>query len=137
MGINYTFYLRVGYSIAKKAIAAPYSTYQHPIFHYEDRFDYKTGEKLKPVKIIERKGGSTFKLEYEGNQFDSLSEVIHETNFFQNKFECGVSQPFDFSESPNFVNFYLELPNYNEICHGKVTLFEAAITLTWLDENKN
>lgn len=139
MGVDYTFHLRVGYSLSEDMVVKPYSKHFETKFHYEDRFDCKTGKKLKSVKIIDQRGGNYLELEYDGQVYKDLIEIVQETSFFQDKFNCEVSYPFNCSEPPKIVNFYLDLPQTytNEVCSGKVTVIGADIPLSWLDESKN
>jgi hypothetical protein len=46
MGIDYTFYLRVGYTLNQDDVMKPYSSLHEEKFHYEDRFDPKSGKNL-------------------------------------------------------------------------------------------
>lgn len=62
MGVDYRFDLLVGYSVPLKVVEAPYIIEVETKFHYEDRFDPRTGQKLKPAKIIDQRGWKIFSI---------------------------------------------------------------------------
>ena len=110
MGISYRFYLRLGYTIASDIICKQYKVVTEEQYHYEDRYDSKTGEKVKPQFIIDKPADIYYQLCEGGYKYCNVHEIINETNHFQEMFGCGVSIPFD----GNMVSFYIELPEHNK-----------------------
>jgi len=132
MGIDYSFYLRVGFELHNDDVSKPYETTYEEKFHYEDRFDSKTGKKLKPEKVIDQHGGDYFFLEYEGTEYESLWEVINETDYFHKKLDCEISTGFE----SDTISFYLEVPDTETIGCGRVNVYGAPISLSWIAENR-
>ncbi len=76
MGTHYSFYLRVGFEISEKDLLKPFrrssSTHTEGVFHMEDRFNIKTGNRLEPVKVWDTKPKTTTKkwLEINGERLE-------------------------------------------------------------------
>ncbi len=134
MSVDYNFYLRVGFSLKKEDVEKPYLIKIEEKFHYEDRFDSKTGLKLKPVQIIDQYEGTELNIKINGKLFEEdLFCLIYETNYFQSIFDCKVSQPF----GTNVVNFYLEPPNSKNNEHGAhISIYSGSIPFSWIEKNK-
>ncbi|HKQ22291.1 MAG TPA: hypothetical protein VJS91_09645 [Nitrososphaeraceae archaeon] len=134
MGIDYSFYLRVGFSLPESVVQKSYMVDHEEVSHYEDRFDPKTGVKLKPKLVIDQPGGEWFEIKVDEDILDSMWEVVEETDFFQNKFDCKVSSPFD--HHPGIVNFFFEVPGSASIDCGRVNVYHTHIPLSWIEDNK-
>lgn len=132
MGIDYTFFLRIGFELDQDDIEQPYLTVHKGKFHFEDRFDPKTGKKIKPEKVIDEYGGKYFSLEYDDQEYESLWDVVNDTDFFHKKFNCEVSIPFE----SELINFYLEIPKSESIDCGKVNMVDTSISISWIEKNK-
>lgn len=136
MGIDYTFYLRVGFSLDQEDVEKAYSAFHEEKFHYEDHFDPKNGNKLKPMKIFDEVGGFYLLVEYEGEIYEDILELVQETDFFHKKFDCEVSIPFDCRDNANEINFYLETSNPEAIGCGRVNVSNTNIPISRIEDNK-
>ncbi|HUU87650.1 MAG TPA: hypothetical protein VMX17_07860 [Candidatus Glassbacteria bacterium] len=130
MGIDYTFILRVGYQIKEEDLIKAFmkQTITPERFHYEDRFDIKTGEKTKPQKVIDEKKqvDCTWIIGSERFKEDSYEDVMAA---LVNTFNCNVDYTGDFC-SGNFVyEFYLHEDNGKSEDYGKVTLYNMEMLL--------
>jgi len=132
MGIDYTFYLRIGFELDIDIVSKPYEIFHEEKSHYEDRFDPKTGKKLKPEKIIDEHGGEYFSLEYNSEEYKSFWDVINETDYFHKKLGCEISTGFN----SDVVSFYLEQPKSETIGCGRVRLYDTEVPISWIEQNK-
>lgn len=57
MGIDYSFWLVIGYKIDSANLPESMVRRTEEKFHMEDRYDQRTGEKLVPVKVVDEEGG--------------------------------------------------------------------------------
>lgn len=57
MSTTYSFILNIGYQISEEEFTKPFLVSEHVegVFHMEDRFDPKTGEKVPQVKVWDKK----------------------------------------------------------------------------------
>lgn len=76
MSTSYTFSLTVGYRISSRALLAPYAQKSPERFHMEDRYDPKTGQKLKPVKVIDQEEYESYVLDGEEIEEYEIGELI-------------------------------------------------------------
>lgn len=88
MGLNYSFHIGIGFVIPFKDVLEavnPFLKTTTEIFHMEDRYDPKTGEKLQPSKIIDIESESYY--EFDNIKFNHRLEFLdyffhyHEVNF--------------------------------------------------------
>lgn len=81
-------------------------------------------------------GGKFFQLQIGKRIFDSLYEVLEESDYFDAKFDCIVSMPFSCTEKVDIVNFSLPIPESPNFELGKFNLYGSKISLSWLDDNR-
>jgi len=74
MSISYNFDLGVGFVLDKSEVLAPFAKNFPAKFHYEDRFDPKTGKKLTPTKVIDNEEGVVYELD--GKEYDEEYELL-------------------------------------------------------------
>ena len=112
MGIDYSFYLRVGYTLTESEVAAPFSrelvVKDDGSFHMEDRYDSKTGAKLNPVVVWDRKPKNYKEKWYEVDE-EKLEAWEPEDieRFFEKKLPgCNVQCIYSFVGDENYFIFY-------------------------------
>src|SRR5271155_695690 len=95
MSISYSFYIRVGFEILtedlKKAFKHQIVSQEEGTFHMEDRFDPKTGAKLAPVQIWDKKPKTKTETwwEIDGEHFQDWEDETM-TQVFEEKLGCHV-----------------------------------------------
>lgn len=72
MGVDYSHYLVFGFELDEDQALAPFKKQikDEGEFHLEDRFNPKTGEKIKPEKVWDRKPSKQTWYEVNGEKFD-------------------------------------------------------------------
>lgn len=116
MSTHYSFYLRVGFNVdleeIKKVFYHKNETHQDGIFHMEDRFDPKTGAKVEPVKIWDKKPKTITERwwEIDGERFDDWEDEPM-TDFFAKKLGCHVDYYWQSYGGEPSYSFYLHNSN--------------------------
>ncbi len=73
MGISYSFCLGIGFTVDFDTLGNCFRQVVDEVFHMEDCYDSKTGQKLEPVKIVDKKTEDCFV--FENETFDYASDV--------------------------------------------------------------
>jgi hypothetical protein len=129
MSVHYTFYHRVGFNVSvehlKQVFGHKNVTHEEGSFHMEDRFDPKTGVKLDPVKVWDKKPKTHTERWWiiDGERFDDWEDDPM-TRVFEEKLGCHVDyyRQADGGEDPSF-GFYLHDPNNDDqIDEGKFAI---------------
>lgn len=97
MSTSYSFYLRVGFEITEDDII---KTFQHKeesgepgIFHMEDRFDPKTGARIAPEKVWDKRPKAHTKkwLEIDGQKIEDFGDnPDQDTSLLETMIGCRV-----------------------------------------------
>lgn len=119
MSIHYSFYLRAGFNVPtedlKKLFEQKTVTHEEGSFHMEDRFDSKTGQKVEPVKIWDKKPKTKTERWWviDGERFDDWEDEIM-TRVFEEKLGCHVDYYWQaYGNDPSF-GFYIHDPNNDD-----------------------
>ena len=95
MSTSYSYYIRVGVQIPTDELKMHFRhqkvTEEEGVFHMEDRFDPKTGAKIAPAIVWDKKP-KTHKETWwviDGERFDDWEDEIL-THFLESKLGCGV-----------------------------------------------
>lgn len=119
MSISYSFYLRVGFEIPtqdlKKAFKHQKVSHEDGVFHMEDRFDPKTGAKIEPTKVWDKKPKTQTDTwwEIDGERFEDWEDETM-TQVFEEKLGCHVDAYWRAGGAPDVgwsYGFYLHDPN--------------------------
>lgn len=116
MSVYYSFYLRVGFKVDLEALKKHFEhnniSHQEGVFHMEDRYDPKTGAKLNPVQVWDKKP-KTIKERWwiiDGKRFDDWEDEPM-ANLFAEKLDCRVDYFWTaYGDDPSY-GFYLHDPN--------------------------
>lgn len=87
MGVYYSFALKVGYSVSEEDFRKLFGKTDEGTFHFEDRFDSKTGAKLQPKKVWDKKPRDY--LQVGDDRFGSIYEIIYQ-DVLKDKLGCEV-----------------------------------------------
>lgn len=132
MGIDYSFNLCFGFELDCDIVEAPfYKTEQDPgLFHMEDRFDPKTGAKVDPVKVWDRKPSPKRWVEVDGEKCGDMDPEDWE-RFFRKRFDCNVDQYGSWPSGELTYVFYVNTcqPWREAADYGKVTVFNSVISI--------
>ncbi len=127
MGTYYTFALKVGYSVSEAEFKKIFGKTDEGTFHFEDRFDPKTGIKLQPEKIWDKK--SRDYLQVGNNIFGSIYDLIHQ-DVLKDKLGCSVDMS---NTSEDILHFTLSPPHkLKKEDIGNDLLISGPITLNTL-----
>lgn len=74
MGVHYSFSLQVGFRFDQEDVHQHFRTVIPAIFHMEDRYDTRTGQKTGQVKVYDRH--ETSYIEINGEHLDDDSEAV-------------------------------------------------------------
>lgn len=131
MGIDYSFWLNIGYKISGEFLPDSMRKITEEKSHMEDRFDPKTGKKLAPVKVIDEEGGLECFL-VDGTELEdmySLAEALSE------KLGCEVECEHGYSGEDFTITFSVNLPrtgqddgDWGRVSVGSSILFEEVIS---------
>jgi hypothetical protein len=126
MGIDYSFSLAVGFVVDMDALLKPFAKVTKGKSHMEDRFDPKTGEKLEPVKVVDRGHRETYSLDgkrFGTDRYDFLEALGV-------KLDCTIDDGGGYSDeqtayvSVNFESDHSE--DYDRVTiNGRATLDEV------------
>lgn len=116
MSTHYSFYLRVGFNVdlenLKKLFEHNNVVHQEGVFHMEDRYDQKTGAKLVPAIVWDKKP-KTIKERWwviGDERFEDWDDETM-TRVFEEKLDCFVDYYWQScGDSPSY-SFYLHDPN--------------------------
>jgi hypothetical protein len=133
MSTSYSFYLRVGFKIPIEDLKKPFQhkkeTHEEGSFHMEDRFDPKTGAKLAPVKVWDKKPETQTEHWWviDGERFDDW-EGEPMAGFFAKKLECRVDYYWQAYGDDWGYGFYLHDPNNDErIDEGRFSIHNLSM----------
>ena len=76
MSIDHNASLGLGWVFTREELNKNFEVEVAEEFHMEDRFDSKTGQKLAPVKVIDRVGGNV--LMFEGEEMEDIWQLAQE-----------------------------------------------------------
>lgn len=150
MSIHYTFTLCVGFEFSEKNVLK-LITKQKKIngkFHFEQRFDPKTGQKLEDVKIWDKEPEIEEWIEIDDKKFDDLDPLEPENiiEILEDHFKCNVEFNGEFNSKNGkytfFVNDLIKNNDLNDFHNVNVINyqmnFEDILSLKpKLDELKN
>ena len=119
MSVHYSFYLRVGFKVdlgdLKKVFEHKNVVHEEGVFHMEDRYDPKTGAKLQPVQVWDKKPKTKTERwwEIDGKRFDDWEDDPM-TDFFKDKLGCNVDYYWQaYGDEPAY-GFYLHDRNNDD-----------------------
>lgn len=110
MGIDYSFWLVIGYKINSADLPKSMIKYTEEKFHMEDRYNQRTGKKLAPVKVIDEEGGEDVYLvngkecEYTYEFADALADELG----------CSVEIDHEYSGQEFTIMFSIEFKTTGE-----------------------
>lgn len=136
MSTHYTFSLRVGYQVPVKEFTEKFKIkIDSGKFHMEKRYDYKTGEVLKKVKVWDSK--PTKKIKFEDFEFDDLYQIFEESSILEETFNCRVEKEFNCSgEQYENINFYLNDFHHDNVeDYSHLTMSDYSIPVNKIIEN--
>lgn len=137
MGIDYTANLVYGFEIDEDEVQAIWRrTKKNPgEFHMEDRFDPKTGNKIKQEKVWDRKPSTERWFEMNGEKIEDLDFEDWDA-FLSKQFDCHVETAGSFpSGELTYVFFVNESLSYKEADdYGHVTVYNNVIDHETLQE---
>lgn len=120
MGIDYSFYLAIGFIVDKQELLRPFATEVKEQFHMEDRFDPKTGVKLEPVKVIDSDGGTQYSLD--GQIFDENSEY-EVLEGLEDLLGCSITLGGGYSDNKTaYVSVNFETTGEDDVDEGRVSV---------------
>lgn len=129
MGIDYSFWLDIGYKIDSSSLPESMLKVTEEKFHMEDRFDQRTGKQLPPVKVVDEEGGETTYV-VDGTELEDTYELAEA---LAEKLGCEVECEHGYSGEDFALTFSLNLPRTNEddgdwgrVSAGSSILFEEA-----------
>ncbi len=140
MGIYYSYYLVCGYELEEGEVLAKFlkskTTKEEGIFHMEDRFDEKTGAKLKQVKVWDKKPVRETETwyvigDYDSSKTDYWDEIDYEEVLpaLEKLFDCKVT--FGFScTGDNKLYFEADIPAEGGYDAGKITISRSSIDVS-------
>lgn len=130
MGIDYTASLVYGFEIDEDEVQAIWrkSKKDPGDFHMEDRFDPKTGNKLKQEKVWDRKPSTDTWYEIDGEKVDELDSEDWDS-YLSKYFGCNVETAGSFpSGELSYVFFVNESLHYKDADdYGHVTVYNNVI----------
>lgn len=130
MGIYYSFALKVGYSVSMEEFDKLFRITDEGKFHWEDRFDPKTGKKINQEKIWDQRPRSHYQIGED--TFDSIFTICYEANQLEKKLECSIDMT---NANGEIVHFTLAPPHkLNKVEYGNDTLTPGPISLNTLQE---
>lgn len=133
MGIDYSFYLRVGYTLTESEVTKPFKRKTHikdeGTFHLEDCYDSKTGVKLSPVVVWDKKPKNYTEHWYEVDGEKLEDWEPHEIEgFFKDKLSgCNVQCIYSFSGDENYFIFYPHESDGPSIDEGRVSAYNCSM----------
>ena len=135
MSIDYTFALCIGFELDKDEVEKPFKlTNKYPgEFHMEDRFDPKTGAKIEPVKIWDKKPKTERWYEIDGVKYDDFFEM---EDVLGKKFDCYVGEYGSFCSGDNTYVFCVnDIGSYKDAGnYGNITVYDKSLTFTDLPD---
>lgn len=124
MSTSYSFYIRVGFQISTNELMSFFKhqaiNEEEGVFHMEDRFDPKTGVKVEPVKIWDKKPKTHTETwwEIEGERFEDWEDEFI-TKFLEEKLGCGVDAYWQSSgHSDRWLYGFYPHPHNNKVKMG-------------------
>lgn len=132
MGIDYTFSLCIGYEFTEGEVEKVFQkeTKTEGKFHLEDRFDEKTGVKLKPVKVWDIKPERYIWLELDGEKAESVNEGFDV--ILQKHFNCSVDSTFNCTGDNTVIFSPIRKSKGRKqpaVDEGRVTVYENEISV--------
>lgn len=119
MGINYTFTLRVGYSLEQDVVHRVFEKTTPGEFHMEDRYDSKTGQKIGRVKVWDKQPETTFVID--GQEYDDDMDAI--TSALARFLGCDVAVSGSYPTGEFSYDFTFPTRNKSKtIDYGKIDL---------------
>lgn len=133
MGVSYSLRLCFGFELDYSVVDASFAKHVSDPgeFHMEDRFDPKTGDKVAPIKVWDRKPSKTSWYEIDGQKYDDL-EPEELGRLLENKLGCYVEQFGNWSAGELTWVFYVNDPiDWKEADHlGSATIYNNSIGYT-------
>jgi hypothetical protein len=135
MGVYYSLRLCVGFELTENEAKAPFvrKTEQKidGSFHMEDRFDPKTGAKLEPIKVWDRKPKTITDRWYEidGQKYD---DGFYDDKFVKDlkvKLGCHIEMFGSLPSGDITFAFYLNKPSDTHYETGKYTMYNDHISI--------
>lgn len=137
MGIDYSCKLVYGFEFDQEDVHAIFQKSEkvEGTFHMEDRFDPKTGAKVKQEKVWDKKPHTKTWYEIDGKKFDYLDSEEWDA-LFEKKLGCHVDTCGSFPSGELTYVFYVNKPiNWkNADDYGKVTVYNNVINHAELTE---
>jgi len=131
MSIDYTFYVVVGFQITESEMCSAFRTTRviPDTFHMEDRFDSKTGQKINPVRVIDKKGyvDEIWTINGEVINMDGASDD-ELTLTLERKLGCSVEMRNGISNE-YLYDFFLHPIGGCDIDEGRVSVFNASMSV--------
>lgn len=126
MGTTYSFTLQVGYSADQDLVNQIFEETIPGEFHFEDRFDPKTGQKIDSVKIWD-KLSHTF-IVINGEKIDEDPEQI--SSCLAEILDCNVSTSGHYYNGDLQYNFTPKLDSKEEkyIDYGKIYVYNPSMS---------
>ena len=110
MGTDYSSALDVGFVLPMEDVLRPFTRTTPEMFHMEDRYDGKTGERLKPVKVVDEAEREVYTLGDE--ETDSAWDFV--LDILAPELRCMANIFGDLVASSGFVLFGVEVFEDNE-----------------------
>jgi len=131
MGIDYTYSLCMGFEIPEEKVESPYEREEKfpGIFHMEDRFDPKTGAKLKQEKVWDKKPQTVRWYEFDGQKYTDL-DPEQWGDLLSKKFGCHVEKYGCYMTGEfNYVFHVNEPMSYKDARNeGHITFYNESIS---------
>lgn len=130
MGTYYSFALKVGYSFSIEKFDKLFLKTDEGKYHWEDRFDPKTGNKIDQEKVWDRRPRVHYQIGED--RFESIWTICYEANQLEQKLECSIDMT---NTDGEIVHFTVAPPHkLNKMDLGNDTLISGPISLNTLQE---
>jgi len=90
MGVDYSQGIDVGVEVSREDLIAPFRQIVPEVARYEDRYDPKTGERLEPKKIVERRSYAFYV--FENEKYEEARDLAYA---IAKKLDCSVESHAD------------------------------------------
>lgn len=141
MSCSYAFYLRVGFEIPteelKKVFVHKTVVHEEGAFHMEDRFDPKTGAKLAPVQVWDKRSKTKTDRWWviDGKRYEDWEDEIM-TRVFAKLLGCNVDNYWQAygSDGGGSFGFYPHPPGDVDVDSGKFSISNTSMSYQQVKE---
>ncbi len=124
MGITYSFTLRVGFALDHGEVQKKFEQKTPGEYHMEDRYDTKTGQKIKQVKVWDKHPVTVIMID--GEEVEDDGETIEAV--LAEKLDCDVETSGSYSSGDFEYNFVPKRTGkYSSIDYGRIYLYNHSI----------